>query len=169
MDIVLVLLRLLHIVMAFTWFGLGLTSVLYIMPTVIAGGESSLRFINTLFTKTSYGMIFAVVSGTTTLAGILLYIIGNASTHFTQTGNMVLGIGALAGLAATIHGGAILGRSTKALAAELATQVPAEGQSMSASVVASLKGLAEQAQSHAKISLVLMIIALIGMGSARYL
>jgi len=168
-NLVLVILRLLHIVSAFAWVGLGLTSTFYIAPAALAAGESGLRFLKSLFTRTSFGSVFAVAAGLTTLAGILLYLTGNASRIFSPTGNMVLGIGAAAGVLATLHGGAATGRATSALAESLTKNVPDGDQPIPASALSELRTRAEKMLLHSRISLVLMIIALIGMGSARYL
>lgn len=167
MDILLVVMRLLHIVFAFVWFGLGITDSVFIVPTAIRAGESGMRFFKTLFTSTVYTRIYAIVAGMTTLMGILLYIFGNASSHFTSVGNMVLGIGALAGLVATIHGGAVLGRATRVFGQTLA-QLP-DGQQASADILATLQTQAASLLSHSRLSLILMVVALVGMGSARYL
>src|SRR5437016_1779551 len=115
MNLLLVLLRLIHIVGAFAWVGLGATMSFYIAPAAVAAGENGFRYMKSLFSQSGFAMSFAIVSGITTLAGILLYLVGGASSHFSQTGNIVLGIGAVAGLAAAVHGGAILGRTTKAV------------------------------------------------------
>ena len=160
MDIVLVLLRLLHILSAFVWVGLGVALTFYVAPAAVAAGDSGFRFLKSLFLNTAFARIIPITSGLTTLAGILLYLVGNAASHFSQTGNMVLGIGAAAGLIATIHGGALTGRATTALGAALAKD---------GTPLAQLNDLAAKLLSHARISLVLMIIALVCMGSARYL
>lgn len=160
MDIVLVLLRLIHIVSAFVWVGLGATLTLYIAPAAVAAGETGFRYLKSLLTQTAFARIIPMVSGLTTLAGILLYLFGNSASHFSQAGNMVLGIGALAGLIATIYDGAMTGRATNALGAALTKD---------GTPLAQLNDLAAKLLSHARISLVLMIIALVGMGSARYL
>jgi hypothetical protein len=169
MDIVLILLRLLHIVAAFAWVGIGITTALYIAPAAAAAGDSGLRFMKALFTRTSLPMIFPAASGLTTLAGILLYLTGNPMRIFTQTGNIVLGIGALAGLLATIHGGAVTGRSTRALVQALTQHVPDGNQPIAADGLAVLRERGTELGTHSRLSLVLMIIALIGMASARYL
>lgn len=169
MDIVLVLLRLLHIIAAFAWVGLGAASTFYIAPVAIAAGDSGLRFLKALFTRTSFGSVFAAAAGVTTLAGILLYIFGNSASHFSQTGNMVLGTGALFGILATLHGGAATGRATKALAEALVKHVPDGDQAIPASILPELRTHSEKLLLHSRISLALMIIALIGMGTARYL
>ncbi len=169
MDIVHVSLRLLHIVAAFAWFGFGAASTFYIAPVAMKAGDSGLRFLKALFTRSSFGAIFAVSSGLTTLAGILLYIIADSASFFSQTGNMVLGTGALFGILATLHGGAATGRATNALAEALKKHVPDGDQPIPASAMPELRAHAEKLLLHSRISLVLMIIALIGMGSARYL
>lgn len=168
MDIVLVLLRLIHIVSGVAWVGLGAVTVFYIAPAAATAGESGLRFLKTLLTQSAYARAFPMFAGLTMLAGLLLYALG-AHTHFTQLGNMVLGIGALAGIAAGIHGGATTGRATTALGEALVQHVPDGAQSIPASAVATLNDLSAKLQSHSRVSLVLMIIALLGMGSARYL
>jgi hypothetical protein len=167
MDIVLVVLRLLHILAAVAWVGAGLVQVLMIGPATAAAGESGLRFTKALNTVSAYRMVFPVGGGVTVLAGILLYITGSAS-HFSQTGNIVLGIGALAGIAAAIHGGESVSRGTAELVGLLDKHVPNTG-AIPADGLAAVRTAAAGLASHARISFVLMIIALIGMGTARYL
>ena len=169
MDILLVLLRLLHIVSGVAWFGLGAVTVFYIVPAATTAGESGLRFMKTLLTRTPYPRAFPMFAGLTMLAGILLYLVADSASHFSRTGNMVLGIGALAGIIAGIHGGAVTGRATKALGEALAQHVPDGAQSIPADALATLNDLSAKLLSHSRLSFILMVIALIGMGSARYL
>jgi hypothetical protein len=168
MDILLVTLRLLHIVAAFAWIGLGITSVFYIGPTVAASGEGGMRFLKTLLTRTNYPIMFSVAAGITMLAGILLYVMGSMN-HFSTTGNIVLGIGAVAGILAGIHGGAVTGRATRALGEALGQYVPDGNEPISSDGLGVLRERAQAFTSHSRISVILMIIALVGMGSARYL
>jgi hypothetical protein len=167
-SIIHILLRLLHIIGAFTWVALGATMTLYIAPSAVATGETGFRYLKTLFTKTAFTRLFAAAAGITTLAGILLYIVSNSASYFSQTGNMVLGIGAAAGLIATIHGGAVTGRATTALNKALET-VPEGTQPIPSATLTELNSLTTAVLGHARLSLVLMIIALVCMGSARYL
>jgi hypothetical protein len=168
MDIVLVVLRLIHILAAVAWFGLGFAAAFYIGPAVGAAGDSGPRFLKALFNSTSFGRIFAILGGVTVLAGILLYITGSAN-HFSQTGNIVLGIGAAFGILTAAHGGVSTGRVTQQLAAEIQKSVPDGGGPISAEAQATLRQLGAKMTSDSRISFVLMLIALIGMGSARYL
>jgi uncharacterized membrane protein len=167
MDIVLVLLRLIHILAAVAWVGVGLTQVIIIGPAMAAAGDSGLRFAKALGNVPAYRMVFSVAGGLTVLAGILLYLTGSAS-RFSQLGNIVLGIGALAGIAAAVHGGAVTGRSAQALGQLIATTVPDSG-AIPADALAKIRAAAAEQATHTRVSFILMLIALIGMGTARYL
>lgn len=169
MDILLILLRLIHIVSAFAWVGLGAATVFYIVPAATTAGESGLRFMKNLLTRTAYPRAFPMFAGLTMLAGILLYFVADSASHFSRTGNMVLGIGALAGILAGIHGGAVTGRATKALGEGLAQHVPDGAQSIPADAQSTLADLSAKLLSHSRVSFILMVIALLGMGLARYL
>jgi hypothetical protein len=81
----------------------------------------------------------------------------------------VLSIGAVSGILAGIHGGAVTGRATKALGEALQQHVPDGGQAIAANALPVLREHAEKLLSHSRVSLVLLIIALVGMGGARYL
>lgn len=166
MQYVTAVLRLSHILTAVIWFGLGLVSTYFVSPAALNAGESGIRFLKQLYVKTPILRLFPITAGLTTLLGISLYLTGSAN-RFTTLGNIVLGIGALAGLAATIHGG-ITGRASGALAQSLSANVDEDG---------TIKGGGEQTirahlldlERHARISFALMLVALVGMASARYL
>lgn len=168
MDILLVVLRLIHIVSAVAWVGLGVATTFFIAPAAAAAGESGLRFMKSLLTRTSFPRIFPMVAGIAMLAGILLYVVGSAN-HFSTTGNIVLGIGALAGIAAGIHGGAVTGRATRALGEALVQHVPDGDQAVGADGLAVLRERAQQLGADSRVSMILMVVALLGMASARYL
>ena len=167
MNLLLAAIRLIHIVSAFAWVGLSTVTTVYILPTATATGENGLRFFKALVTRTPINVVFAASSGITVLMGIILYLLG-ASSHYTSVGQIVLGIGALAGLAAGIHGGAVVGRDSRAFAEALEKQVP-DGQPIAADALTSLTAAERSLGEHARISLILTAIALIGMASARYL
>ena len=113
MNLIIVLFRLLHIIFAFVWFGITLTLTFFVGPAAARAGESGLRFYKSLLTSTPVAMLFGASSGLTVLIGIMLFITGDPNRNFTTMGQTVLGIGALAGLAAigpVAAGPAALGR-----------------------------------------------------------
>ncbi len=167
MDVVLVLLRLIHIVAAFVWFGVGFTQTFIISPAVAASGVNGMRFALKMNESRLAQMIFPAAAGITMLAGILLYIVGNATSHFSQTGNMVLGIGAVFGIIAGIHGGMFTGRASSALGEAISKYLTDDGISPEGAPV--IREKAAFLATHARLGFWLMVVALIAMGSARYL
>jgi hypothetical protein len=169
MDILLVVLRLLHILAAFLWIGLSVTLVLFVAPAAAKAGASGLRFMKSLLTNTSLSTAIAAASGLTVLAGILLYLVGNSASHFSTAGNIVLGIGAVLGILASLHGGMATGRASSSMGEALVQYVPDGDQPIPPEGLAILGERAAKLAVHTRISLVLMIVALVCMGSARYL
>ncbi len=167
MDIVLVLLRLIHIVAAFVWFGVGFSQAVVLEPIIAAAGTAGMRFSMARFENRFYKMVFPIAAGVTMLAGILLYIVGNSTSHFSQTGNIVLGIGAVAGIIAVIHGGISTAPAGEAMGAAYRQYLTDDGISAEGTPV--IRERVALLKNHTRISFVLMVIALVCMGSVRYL
>jgi hypothetical protein len=158
MDIVLISLRLLHIVAGVAWFGVGLATAFFLLPVMIRAGDNGRGFLQTLVTTTPFGWTAPILSLLTVLPGLLLYIVGDAASHFTQTGNIVLGVGAVAGFLAGFYGGSVASPRFRRLNAAVS------GAQTSETVIA-----LQTALSSSRVQFALMLIALIGMGTARYL
>ena len=167
MSYVIALLRLIHIVSAVMWVGLGAAMALYVAPAVANAGEIGVRYMKSLFTSTRIATAFPIVSGIAMLAGIILYITGDVGNNFSNTGQIVLGIGALFGIAAGVHGGAVAARSSRAFTESVSKY--ADNQPIPADALASLREQALAVGNHARVSFALMMVALICMGVARYL
>jgi hypothetical protein len=167
MDIVLIGLRLIHIVAAVSWFGMALVTFAFLIPAERLAGESGLRFMKAFYTGTPMARAFPIAAVTATLAGILLYITGSAS-HFSQTGNIVLGIGAVAGILAAGHGGAATGRYTGEYVAALAQNLGDKNDPLTGEQIAAISAIRDKYVLHVRISFLLMTVALIFMASARY-
>jgi hypothetical protein len=98
---------------------------------------------------------------------VLLYLTGSIN-HFTTTGNIVLGIGAVAGLGAFGHGSMALGPRTGKLTVQLSTALP-DGGAVDATQLSALGADLAAYQRQARVSVALSVVALVGMGLARYL
>ncbi|HEX2619078.1 MAG TPA: hypothetical protein VHL11_02995 [Phototrophicaceae bacterium] len=166
MNILVVLLRLIHIVSAVSWFGMGLTLML-IFPALDSMGDKRYQTDFVLFTRTRLVMLFPIISGVATLMGILLYITGS-SANFTTLGNISLGLGALIGIGAAGHGGAATGKYTKEYAAAL-TDAVKDNQPIPSDKLAKLQELAAKVTMHSRMSAMMTFAALVLMASARYL
>jgi uncharacterized membrane protein len=156
-------LRVIHIVAAVLWVGVAFTATLMIVPAQQIAGQSAVAFTKALYGQTPFGRVFAITGGLTVLAGLLLYATGS-NLHFTNLGNAVLGIGAVAGIAAAGHGSAVGKYSEEYHQAALAVDQDekAENITLMTEKLAKLK-------RNSTISLIMVIVALVFMSSARYL
>jgi uncharacterized membrane protein len=160
MDVYLVVVRLIHIVAAFLWFGSGFYMAVILLPSIVEAGDAGVQFMKTLGKQRLFTLIFPVSAVLTVLAGILLFIRPGASGPFSNAGWGILSVGALFGLLAAGHGGAVLGRLTGQYMQKLNSGAAQSGE---------LTALAAKLLRNANISLGLMIIAMLGMELARYI
>ena len=156
------ILRAAHILAAALWLGAGAMLTLYIMPSIRSAGAAG-GAVMAESMRRGLGIFMASVAGTTILTGLFLYWIWFAARGTGAsfgTGGILLLIGALAGVAAAVMGGAILGR-TSAQLAELAG-APA-GEATQARIAA----LHERGAAASRIVLALLIVALLLMIFSR--
>jgi len=163
MDIqMLSILRAVHILAASLWVGAGALLTLYIMPSIRSAGAAGGAVIAESMRR-GLGIFMASTGGTTILTGLLLYWIwftARGAGGSFGTGGVMLLVGAVAGVAAAIMGGAILGR-TSAQLAELA------GAPASEATQARITALHERGAAVSKIVLTLLIVALLLMIFSR--
>jgi uncharacterized membrane protein len=160
MDIYLVVVRLIHIVAAILWVGSGFYASVILFPAITALGDSGADFMKALGKNRIFALIFPVSAVLTVIAGILLYLKPGASAHFTSLGWTAISIGAVAGILAAGHGGAVLGRMTGEYMQKAMSGSAQPGE---------LSALMAKLNRHSNISLGLLIVAMIGMEIARYI
>jgi uncharacterized membrane protein len=169
MDTYMVILRLIHIFAGIFWVGSAMFIAGFVMPTVRATQADGTRFMQGMYKHTRLLAAMPVAAILTTAAGVLLYV--RVSDHFnsdwiTATGGIVLTVGSVAGILAFGHGAATVGRLSGEMAAALRE---IEGQAATPDQLAHIQQLGRKLGTHSNISLVLMIIAVVGMASARYM
>ena len=156
------ILRAAHILAAALWLGAGAMLTLYIMPSIRSAGAAGGAVIAESMRR-GLGIFMASTAGTTILTGLLLYWVWfgmrGAGASFGTGGVMLLG-GALAGVAAAIMGGAILGRTSAELAALANAPASAETQ-------ARIAALHERGAAASKLVLTLLIVAMLLMIFSR--
>lgn len=161
-------LRLIHIVSAFAWFGVALVAALMIGPALVKAGPAALPGLKRVITHPLFNRLYAPAALLTTLAGLLLYGVSRSNIYFTTTGNIVLGIGTLFGLLAFGHGVAAMGRYSTLLEKAFTDHVADDAAPSEAGFTA-VQAVAARWASNGRISFYLTLIALIGMSLARYL
>lgn len=169
-PIVLSLLRLTHIFFGMIWLGLGISGAVIIHPVAKSLGEKGDELMRRYYAYSIVNRLFPLAAIVTTLAGLIMWstrVDGRDFQGFSDTGDIIMLIGAIFGLLAFGHGAGATGRFSSAYG-KLARTVE-ESDSPSEEQVSELAILQAKVFTHGNISLVSTVIATVAMASARYL
>ncbi len=161
--------RFLHIITGIIWVGFGTLIAWLMIPTAQRMGERGATMLRTFVGYTPVGTILGISALVTTIAGLLLWpfrVQGAIDFRaFTDTGDIVMAIGAVFGLLAFGHGATATGRYTGvyAAAAKAYDENPSDANSKA------LEDAQKKMTLHANVSAWLTVIAVVGMAGARYL
>lgn len=171
MDAWLILLRIIHVGSAMTWFGGGILAGFFLQPTADALGKAGQPFMDHLVNRRRMGIFFPIVSGLSILSGAALFwrdSAGLSITWITSPTGLGFTIGAIAAIAAFVLGFILIGPGVAeqtAVRNELAGGAgePTEAQRQR------LKRAARRMQLANRIDLPLLLVAGLSMAVARYL
>ena len=172
MDTYMIVFRLIHIFAGVVWLGSGFFTLAFLQPALRGmGGMQAQAFMENFFKNTRFEIAMPLSGLLTTIAGIALYY--RISDHFNAdwmgaTPGIVLSIGSVAGIVAFLHGSTAIGPVTQKLN-KLAQTVATQGTPPTEEQLSQMRALQARTRTHGTISVGLMIIAVIGMVSARYL
>jgi uncharacterized membrane protein len=166
MNILVLVLRIVHIVSGVFWVGSSLFTGIFLGPAVSATAEAGQRVLAQLVTKARFATIVSASAGLTVIAGGWLYWIDSQglTSGWTQSGpGTGFGIGALFALVGLVFGG-MVGRDTSTLG-KIATEISGKPTpEQLGKIVAARKQLAYAGPT----STITLLIALICMATARY-
>lgn len=171
MDGSIVVLRLVHFMAGTFWVGAGLLMAFFVARTARILGAEARGFMQTFASHSHYEQAMAVSSLLTTLSGVLLYVPlsgGFSSAWVLSTPGLVLSIGAAAGILAFLIGLTVIG-PTGARIEKLGHAMSLRQGPPSADEGRQMQQLQLTADNARKVALLLMVIAVAGMASARYL
>ena len=169
MDVYMVVLRLIHIFAGIYWVGAGFFLAAVMLPTVKRLGNGGNAYMLNVYKHSVFNVGMAIASLLTTLSGVLLYLRvsdGFSGEWMRSTSGIVLGIGAVAGIAAFLHGAARISRSG---VQHMALLEEADGSEISTEQEQKLQSMLDLMIREGQISLILLVIAVVGMASARYM
>jgi uncharacterized membrane protein len=169
MDILMVILRLIHIFAGVFWVGATFMLISFIQPTVSATGEIGQQFMGHLSSRTKFSQMMAGAGTLSLLSGSAMYyiIFGDRGVAINSGYGLSLTIGGIFGLVALILGFAVQYRSIarmKLIRAEMANA----GGPPKPELIAELRMQAERLSLGTRIGAVVMTVALIGMSIAQY-
>lgn len=171
MDLVMVILRVLHILAGVFWAGAALMMAGFVTPTVQAAGPEGGKFMQGLLQHTRFSLVMALAAILTTLCGVVLFwrVSGGLQVSWLATGRGVsLMIGSLAGIVALVEGFAIQNRGATQLEA-LGKAIQAAGGPPSPAQMAQMREIQERIARGGEIGAVLFVVCVVGMAATRYL
>lgn len=171
MDFYVILLRIVHIFSGVFWVGAVALVVFFIQPTAAALGPDSQKFMQHLLFRrriTDWVLSAGVLN---VIAGLLLYWRASAGLNLnwiTSGPGLGFTVGAVAALAA-ISIGASVTRPSILRSGALGAEIQASGGGPSPEQAAELAKIQARGAAAGRWTLALLIVALLGMATARYL
>ena len=162
-------LRVLHVVSGVFWAGTSFFIVLVLQPVVDRSGPEGERFLQRLFIEGNLSRTLAIAGGSTILLGLGLFAIVSSGFHadwILSRHGLAIALGAAAAIAAGFVGGTS-GRTGQQMVA-LGNAIAAGGAPPSAEQLAELERLRARLHGSARITAVLLLVAVLGMSAARY-
>lgn len=171
MDVMMIIFRLFHIFAGIAWVGGGFFMILVLVPAINKMGDEAQTVISTETFQRRFNRMMAISALLTTLFGLALY--GEVSDGFnadwlSSDSGIVLTIGSVAGLFAFGHGAGALGPINDKIA-KLGATIRDQGSPPTAEQRSELQALQAKSVRQAQISMVLLVIAVVGMSAARYM
>ena len=160
------LLRIIHIVAGVFWVGGSLIMTFFVVPTIAAIGEPGQKFVGHLMNNLKFSNRMAIASGSTILAGFILYgLDARAGANWLRSDFAIgLGIGAVFALIGFVLG-MLVGRTTKAMA-QLAGQIQGKP---SPNQLEEMQAIRKRQATLSMSSTVAIVLATVFMAIARYL
>jgi hypothetical protein len=171
MDWYVIVLRLIHILSGVFWVGAATGFFLFVQPSIVAAGPAGGVVMREISMVRRFPVVQTIAATLTVLAGFLLYLKDSAGFDtgwMFGAGGIGFTIGGLAAIAAWAAGlGAVRPRVTRLGAIGAAVQ--SSGGPPSAEQQAEIGKLQAELRTLGLTHVVLFVIAVAGMASARYL
>lgn len=169
-NLLMVVLRLIHIICGAFWVGGALTVAFFVLPAQRAIGQPGMLFVRQLMMGQKFRTFMIGAAVLTILSGLTMYIryaMAGGGWMQSDTG-MILGVGAVAAIIAAGIGTGYTGKIGQKML-ELGGAIQASGGPPSDTQKAEMGALQGKMQSAFRIVAILLLIAVAAMASARYL
>jgi uncharacterized membrane protein len=171
MDVLVIVLRIVHIVSAVVWVGGAAVFFFYVEPMVHALGADGEKVMNDLVVRRKLPIYFMVASTLTVLGGGLLYWRDSNGLQLswisTPTG-LGFTVGAIAALIAWLGGNLLIPKTIGEMTG-VGAEMKAAGGPPSAALMGRMQAAQQKLRTIGLVDLVLLSIAAVSMAAARYL
>ncbi len=169
MNLIVIVLRLVHILAGIFWAGSVIVSAGFLTPAARAAGPAGGKFMQALLGAGGFSKYISVAAVLSVLAGLLLYwrtSQGLLAGWILSPSGLTLTVGAAAGLAAAVVGGAVT--SPAAIRLQKTMQSIPAGGPPSPEQAAELQAIQRRLDQAGVWGAVLMVVCVVGMAIARY-
>jgi uncharacterized membrane protein len=166
MNILVIVLRLIHILSGVFWVGSAMFSAFFLAPAVVATGDAGQRMMGHMITKGRMSVRITIAAILTVLAGAILYWIDSRglTSPWTSSGpGWGFGIGALFALV-----GLVTGLQVGVNVKKLGTIAAAAQGKPTPDQLAEMQAAQQRMDLFSKVTTAALIVALICMATARY-
>lgn len=170
MNIIIILLRVLHIFGGIFWVGFAFVNLGFLQPTIRATGQEGQKVQQHLMGRTRLMFLVYSAATITMLSGLFLYWIlsGFRAQFFMTSYGVVLTVGSIAGIIAWTMAVFVM-RNILGQVAGLGQAIQAGGGPPSEEQSAQLQALRMKISRLGSVTVGFMILAVLGMAMAQYL
>ncbi len=169
MNILMIVLRLVHIFGGVYWVGTQFFQLSVLTPAVALSGPEGKKFMQALVAKTKFSAYMGIAATLTMLSGLVLYgiIYGFRLSVFQSPSGLTLTLGAIFGLASWAHGFFSIRVKTERVS-KIAAEIESAGKPPSPAQMQAIQDLSQKIEKAGQISAVLSAVSLLGMAIAQY-
>ena len=169
MNILILVLRVIHIFSGVFWVGFAFFNIGFLQPTVKATGAEGQKTMQYLTQKTRLLSTVYATATLTMLSGLTMYwILSGFRLSFIGSGyGLVLTIGSIAGVIAWIYAVVVI-RGIFNRMGDIGQQIQAQGGPPNPEQATQLQALVARLGKVGQVALVFLVIALLGMATAQY-
>jgi len=169
MDLLMVVLRLIHIFSGIFWVGVSFFNIRYLQPTIQATAPDGQKVMQHLTQRTNFTSAVYAAATLTMLSGLIMYwrLFGFTAESMTSPYGLVLGIGGVSGIIAWIVAIVVI-RSIINQMGAVGKAIQEQGGPPTPEQAAKLGELSARLTQMGRVGLVFMTIAVIGMSIAQY-
>jgi uncharacterized membrane protein len=170
MNILVILLRLIHIAAGVFWVGGSVVMVSFVQPTAAAIGPEGAKFMQRFAGPSRFPFFMNLAAPLTTLAGLILYWMDSGfRTEWIVTGpGLGFTLGGLVGIAAFVLGVAVMRPTTEQMAA-LGKEMQTAGGPPTPIQLSQMQMLQNRLHQGGLLGAILLVVAVTAMSVARYL
>ena len=168
MDWLTILLRIIHIFSGVFWAGTTFFFVAFLSPSVNATAPEGSKVMGYLIQRTRYVNVITLAAVLNPISGLWMYWNEFHFNAFTSSYGWGLSLGGLAGLIAA-GVGLLVTRPAAVKMGELGKKIQAAGGPPTPDQMKQLQLLGGKLASGARLTAILLTLALLGMSTARYL